>query len=87
MGQEATSIRFFGFRAIPHSRSLLLRHCALERIGGAVDEERDGVGRDGWNAQDLPRPTRDLDQAKSDPDRVGICLLADALDVGRTAAT
>jgi hypothetical protein len=40
---------------------------------------------DGLNERALAQPTRDLDQAKSDLDRVGYCLLADALDAGRLA--
>lgn len=41
---------------------------------------------DGSNAQELPRPTRNLDRAKADLDRFGYCLLAEALGAERLAA-
>ncbi len=56
------------------------------RRGRAAVRKRGCASMDGLNAQDLPQPTRDLDQAKSDLDRAGYCLLADALDAGRLAA-
>ena len=41
---------------------------------------------DAWNERELPRLTRDLDQATADLDRFGYYLLAKALDGERLAA-
>jgi len=45
-----------------------------------------GTSMDPGNARQLPRPTRSLDRAKSDLDRFGYCLLAEALGAKRLAA-
>lgn len=39
-----------------------------------------------WNAEELPRPTQDLDRLESDMDAFGYCLIADALTTEETAA-
>ena len=39
-----------------------------------------------WTAEELPRPTQDLDRLESDMDVFGYCLIADALTTEETAA-
>ena len=52
----------------------------------APDTKVGVVTMDAWDEGELPRLTRDLDQAKADLDRFGYCLLANALDDERLAA-